>query len=195
MSADKKSLKGTKTERNLLTSFAGESQARNRYTYFASHARKQGCMQISAIFAETADQEKEHAKRMFKFLQGGTAEICAAFPAGIIGSVAENLAAAAAGEHEEHTQLYPGFAQVAQEEGFNDVAAMYRAIAVAEQRHEQRYLKLKANMDADNVFKSDQQQRWVCRNCGYVHTGTAAPGACAACLHPQAYFELEAKNY
>ena len=195
MSAAKKSLKGTQTERNLITSFAGESQARNRYTYFASHARKAGFVQISAIFAETADQEKEHAKRLFKFLEGGDAEIAACFPAGVIGSVSENLAAAAAGEHEEHTELYPGFAQVADQEGFPEVAALYRAVSVAEQRHEQRYLKLKANVDADQVFKRGTEQRWICRNCGYVHTGTSAPAICAACHHPQAHFELEAQNY
>ncbi|MBN1436744.1 MAG: rubrerythrin family protein [Sedimentisphaerales bacterium] len=196
MSADqKKSLKGTKTEKNLMTSFAGESQARNRYTYFSSAARKEGLMQISAIFEETANQEKEHAKRMFKFLEGGNVEICAAFPAGVIGTTSENLAEAAAGEHEEQAELYPAFAKVADEEGFPDVAAMYRAIVKAEQHHEQRYLKLKQNLDNGKVFKADKAVRWTCRNCGYIHEGASAPESCPACLHPQAYFELQNVNY
>ena len=195
MSADKKSLKGTQTEKNLMTSFAGESQARNRYTYFSGAARKEGLMQIAAIFEETANQEKEHAKRMFKFLEGGNVEICAAFPAGVIGPTSENLAEAAAGEHEEQAHLYPGFAKVAEEEGFCDVAAAYRAIVKAEQHHEQRYLKLKKNLDSGKVFKADQTVRWACLNCGYIHEGRSAPDSCPACLHPQAYFELEAVNY
>ncbi|MBN1766167.1 MAG: rubrerythrin family protein [Sedimentisphaerales bacterium] len=194
MAAQKK-IKGTQTEKNLLTSFAGESQARNRYTYFASQARKEGFVQISAIFSETADQEKEHAKRMFKFLQGGEVEIAACFPAGIIGTTAENLEAAAAGEHHEHTKMYPDFAKVAEKEGFKDVANMYRAVSVSEKRHEKRYLKLLANIKNNEVFKRPRKVTWVCRNCGYVHVGQTAPMLCPACLHPQAHYEIDSKNY
>ncbi len=195
MAAKVKSLKGTQTEKNILTAFAGESQARNRYTYFASKAKKEGYVQISAIFAETAGQEKEHAKRLFKALQGGEVEISAAFPAGVIGTTPANLKEAAAGEKYEHTKMYPGFAKVAEKEGFRDIAAMFRAIAVAEKRHDLRYRKLAANISKKQVFKRAKKARWVCRNCGYVHEGTTAPKLCAACLHPQAHFEVEAKNF
>jgi rubrerythrin len=188
-------LKGTQTEKNLLTAFAGESQARNRYTYFASQARKEGYMQISAIFEETANQEKEHAKREFKFLQGGEAEIAAAFPAGVIGSTVENLKAAAAGENYETTEMYPGFAKVADQEGFGEIAEVFRSIAVAEARHRDRYIALEKNIAEGKVFKRKKPVRWVCRNCGYVHEGTEAPDVCPSCAHPQAHFELEATNY
>jgi len=188
-------LKGSQTEKNLLTAFAGESQARNRYTYFASQARKEGYMQISAIFEETANQEKEHAKREFKFLEGGEVEIAAAFPAGVIGSTSENLKAAAAGENYETTEMYPGFAKVADEEGFEEIAQVFRDIAVAEARHRDRYLALEKNIAEGKVFKREKPVRWVCRNCGYVHEGTEAPDVCPACAHPQAHFELEASNY
>ena len=188
-------LKGTQTEKNLLTAFAGESQARNRYTYFASAARKEGYRQISEIFEETANQEKEHAKRLFKFLEGGEVEIAAAFPAGVIGTAAENLRAGAGGEHYEWTEMYPGFAQTAREEGFDDIAKAFEAIAVAEKQHERRYLGLAANIEAGTVFQKDQPATWRCLNCGYVHEGTEAPGVCPACAHPQAYFELLAENW
>jgi len=188
-------LKGSKTEKNLLTGFAGESQARNRYTYFASKARDEGYVQMSAIFEETANQEKEHAKRLFKFLEGGEVEICAAFPAGVIGTTAENLKEAAAGENYETTEMYPGFAKVADEEGFKEIAGVFRSIAVAEARHRDRYLALGENIARGRVFKREKKVRWVCRNCGYVHEGPEAPKVCAACAHPQAHFELEAANY
>ncbi|MHC4943339.1 MAG: rubrerythrin [Planctomycetota bacterium] len=188
-------LKGSQTEKNLLKSFAGESQARNRYTYFASAAKKEGLVQISHIFEETADQEKEHAKRMFKFLEGGDVEITAAYPAGKIGTTAENLKAAAAGEHEEHTDLYPGFANVAREEGFEAVAKMYEAISVAEKQHENRYLGLLRNVEAGTVFKKDNSVVWRCRNCGYLHEGPEAPESCPACVHPKAHFELLGENW
>jgi rubrerythrin len=188
-------LKGTQTEKNLLTTFAGESQARNRYTYFSSAARNEGFMQISAIFEETANQEKEHAKRLFKFLEGGDVEIVAAFPAGVIGSTVENLKAAAAGEHHETTEMYPDFAKVAEKEGFPVIAKVFRSIAVAEKRHEERYLKFAKNIEEGKVFKKDEAVRWVCRNCGYVHEGPEAPDNCPACAHPKAYFELDAANY
>jgi rubrerythrin len=175
------SIKGTKTEKNLLTSFAGESQARNRYTYFASAARKEGYVQVSNIFEDTANNEKEHAKRMFKFLEGGAVEIQAAYPAGRIGSTAENLEAAAAGENEEHTKLYPGFAQVAREEGFDKVAEMYEAVSVAEKQHEKRYLGLLKNIKGSQVFKKDNSVTWRCSNCGYVHEGAVAPEVCPEC--------------
>jgi len=188
-------LKGTQTEKNLVAAFAGESQARNRYTYFASQARKEGYMQISAIFEETANQEKEHAKREFKFLQGGEVEITASFPAGVIGNTIENLKAAAAGEHYETTEMYPQFADVAEKEGFDEIAEVFRNIAVAEKRHEDRYVALAKNIADGIVFNRRKPVRWVCRNCGYVHEGTEAPGECPACAHPQAHFELEASNY
>jgi rubrerythrin len=189
------SLKGTKTEKNLLTAFAGESQARNRYTYFASQARKEGFVQMSNIFEETANQEKEHAKRFFKFLEGGEVEVAAAFPAGVIGSTLENLKAAAAGERYEHTEMYPGFAAVAREEGFEEVAAAFTAISVAEKQHEKRYNDLAANIEADRVFKREQKVSWRCQNCGYLHEGTEAPEKCPACVHPRAHFELLGENW
>jgi rubrerythrin len=188
-------LKGSQTEKNLLAGFAGESQARNRYTYFASQARKEGYMQIAAIFEETANQEREHAKREFKFLQGGEVEVTAGFPAGVIGNTLENLKAAAGGEHYETTEMYPSFAKVAEQEGFDDIARVFRNIAVAERRHEDRYAALAKNITNGVVFKREKPTRWVCRNCGYVHEGTEPPKVCPACAHPQAYFELEATNY
>ena len=188
-------LKGSQTEKNLLAAFAGESQARNRYSYFASQAKKEGYEQIAAIFEETANQEKEHAKREFKFLKGGEVEITAAFPAGVIGNTMENLKAAAAGEHYETTQMYPEFADVAEKEGFSEIANVFRNIAVAEKRHEDRYLALAKNIDDGTVFKRDKPVRWACRNCGYIHEGPEAPGVCPACAHPQAHFELEATNF
>jgi len=188
-------LRGTQTERNLLTAFAGESQARNRYSYFASQARKEGYEQIAAIFEETANQEKEHAKREFEFLQGGEVEIAAAFPAGVIGNTLENLKAAAAGEHYENTQMYPDFAKIADREGFVEIATVFRNIAIAEKRHEQRYLALAKNITEGLVFKRQKAVRWVCRNCGYVHEGLEAPKTCPSCTHPQAHFEMEAANY
>jgi rubrerythrin len=188
-------LKDTRTEKNLLTAFAGESQARNRYTYFAGQAKKDGLIQISDIFLETADQEKEHAKRFFKFLEGGELEITCAFPAGVIGVTLANLKAAAAGEHYEHITMYPGFAKIAEDEGFKDVAAAFRAISVAEKQHEKRYLDLAANIEAGRVFKRDAKATWRCRNCGYLHVGASAPELCPACLHPQAHFELLGENW
>ena len=190
-----KSIKGTKTEKNLLTSFAGESQARMRYTYFASVAKKEGYEQIAAIFQETADQEKEHAKRMFKWLEGGMVEITASYPAGVIATTAENLKAAAAGENEEWTADYPHFADVADAEGFPAIAIMYRNIAVAEKGHEERYLALLKNLEDGTVFKKAEAVTWQCRNCGFVYTGTDAPELCPACLHPQAHFEVKKNNY
>lgn len=188
-------LRGSKTERNLLTAFAGESQARNRYTYFASQAKKAGFVQIADIFTETADQEKEHAKRFFKQLEGGEVEIQAAFPAGVIGTTAENLKASAGGEHYEWEEMYPGFAKIAEQEGFDEIAGIFRSIAVAERQHEKRYLGLLANVEAGTVFKKDKPVVWRCRNCGYLHEGTEAPEICPACAHPQAHFELLAENW
>jgi rubrerythrin len=188
-------LKGTETEKNLLKAFAGESQARNRYSFFAKAAKKEGYVQISEIFAVTAEQERAHAKRLFKFLEGGELEITAAFPAGIIGTTVENLKASAEGEHFENTTMYPEFAEVAQKEGFNQIAAVFKAIAVAETQHEKNYLALAANIEAGKVFKRDEEKTWVCKKCGYVHKGTEAPGACPACAHPQAYFELLSENW
>lgn len=190
-----KSLKGTRTEKNLLTAFAGESQARNRYSFFASQAKKDGYEQISAIFEETANQEKEHAKRLFKFLEGGEVEITGSFPAGVIGTTLENLKAAAAGENYEHTKMYPDFARIAREEGFGEIAAVFEAIAVAERQHEKRYLDLAVNIEAGRVFKRDKKVVWRCRNCGYLHEGEEAPEKCPACAHPRAYFELLGENY
>ena len=183
-----KTLKGSKTEKNLITSFAGESQARNRYTYFASKAREEGLIQISMIFEETANQEREHAKRFFKQLEGGEAEVMAAFPAGVIGTTAENLKAAAAGENMEWTKLYPGFAKVAREEGYDAAAAVWEAICVAEKQHEKRYNDLAANLKAGKVFKKDKKVVWRCLNCGYLYESAEAPKACPACAHPQAYY-------
>jgi rubrerythrin len=188
-------LKGSETEKNLLTAFSGESQARNRYTYFASQAKKEGFVQMQSIFEETANQEKEHAKRLFKFLEGGEVEIAAAFPAGVIGPTLENLKAAAAGENYEYSEMYPGFAKIAREEGFDTIAAVFEAIAVAEKQHEKRYLDLAANIEAGRVFKRDGEVVWRCRNCGYLHKGNAAPETCPACAHPQAHFELLGENY
>lgn len=188
-------LKGTKTEQNLLKAFAGESQARNRYSYFASAAKKEGYEQIAAIFQETADNEKEHAKRFFKFLEGGGVEITAMYPAGIIGTTLENLKAAAAGENEEHTILYPGFAKIADEEGFQEVAAAFRMISLVEFEHEIRYNKLAANITNGQVFKKTTKTRWKCRNCGYVHEGEDSPMKCPACLHDQKHFEVKESNY
>jgi rubrerythrin len=189
------SLKGTQTETNLLTAFAGESQARNRYTYSAGQAKKDGYVQIATIFEETANQEKEHAKRFFKFLEGGEVEIAGAFPAGVIGTTLENLKAAAAGEHYEHTEMYPGFAKTAREEGFETIAAVFEAIAVAEKQHEKRYVDLAANIEAGRVFKRDEEVVWRCRNCGYLHKGSEALEVCPACVHPQAHFELLGENW
>jgi len=189
------SLKGTKTEHNLLASFAGESQARNRYSYFSSQAKKEGFEQISWIFADTADNEKEHAKRFFKFLEGGMVEITSAYPAGVIGTTAENLAEAADGENLEWSTLYPEFAKVADEEGFPEIARVWREIAKAEVGHETRYRKLLANLKEGKVFKKDVPVKWRCRNCGYISEGTAAPDRCPACDHELAYQELLAENY
>ncbi len=186
---------GSQTEKNLLTAFAGESQARNRYTYWASKAKKEGYVQIAHIFEETANQEKEHAKRFFKFLQGGEVEVTAAFPAGVIGSTLENLKAAAAGEHFEQSEMYPNMAKVAREEGFEDIAKVFEAVAVAEKFHEKRYTDLAANIEAGRVFKRDESTVWRCRNCGYLHDGDEAPDTCPACAHPQAHFELKGENW
>lgn len=191
----KKSIKGTRTEKNLGVSFAGESQARMRYTYFASTAKKEGYEQIASIFTETAEQEKEHAKRMFKWLEGGKVEITASYPSGVIGTTLENLKAAAEGENEEWTTDYPKFAEIADEEGFPAIAKMYREIAVAEMGHEERYLALAENIENGTVFKKDEPVVWQCRNCGYIYEGTEAPQSCPACLHPQAYFEVKKSNY
>ncbi len=188
-------LKGTKTEKNILTAFAGESQARNRYTYFASQAKKEGYVQISAIFEETANHEKEHAKRLFKLLQGGEVEIQAAFPAGVIGTTAENLAAAAGGENFEWTDMYPEFAKVAREEGFEEIAKIFEAIAVSEKQHERRFQALLENLKNGKVFKKDAPVKWLCRNCGYVHEGKEAPQTCPSCDHPQAHFEVLGENW
>jgi len=188
-------IKGTKTELNLLKSFAGESQARNRYTFFASVAKKEGFEQISALFTETADNEKEHAKVFFCYLEGGDAEITASYPAGRIGTTSENLLAAAEGEKMEWSMLYPDFAAVAEAEGFADIATSYREIAEVEEKHEARYRKLLSNVEAHRVFTRDAPIRWKCRNCGYVHEGTSAPLECPACKHPQAYYEVFVEPY
>lgn len=189
------SLKGSKTEQNLLTAFAGESQARNRYDYFASKAKKEGYVQISNIFQETARNEKEHAKRLFKFLEGGEVKVEAEFPAGVIGCTTDNLKAAAEGENHEHSEMYPEFARTAKEEGFNDISEVFRMIAVAEKQHEKRYLALLENIDKDRVFKREQSLKWKCDNCGYIHEGSEAPKICPACAHPRAYFEILGENY
>ncbi|MCU0858099.1 MAG: rubrerythrin family protein [Pontiellaceae bacterium] len=188
-------LKGTKTEQNLLKAFAGESQARNRYEFAASAAKKEGLEQIAAIFEETAGQEKQHAKRFFNFLEGGAVEITAAYPAGITRSTAENLKMAAAGENEEWTELYPAFAKVASEEGFPEAAAAFSQISKVEYEHEKRYLKLLENLEKGMVFEKEGEVYWMCRNCGYIHKGKKAPVKCPACLHPQAYFEVKKENY
>lgn len=188
-------LKGSQTEKNLIAAFAGESQARNRYTYAASQAKKEGFVQISDIFIETANQEKEHAKRLFKFFEGGEAMVTAAYPAGVIGATVDNLKEAAAGERYEHTEMYPGFAQVARDEGFEAIAMVMEAIAVAEKQHEKRYVELAGNIEADRVFSRPEPVVWRCRNCGYLQEGTAAPEMCPACAHPQAHFELLGENW
>ncbi len=190
-----KSIKGTETEKNLLKSFAGESQARNRYTYFASVAKKEGLVQISAMFEKTADQEKEHAKRFFKQLEGGGVEITAMFPAGVIGTTAENLKAAADGEKEEWTELYPAFAAKAREEGFEAAAVIWEKISIAEKQHEKQYRDLLANLEAGKVFKKDGVVIWQCRNCGFIHEAAEAPNMCPACAHPQAHFEVLGENW
>jgi len=188
-------LKGTKTEKNLLAAFAGESQARNRYTYFASQAKKEGYEQITALFLETADNEKEHAKKFFKFLEGGDVEITAMYPAGVIGTTKDNLKAAADGENHEHTKLYPEFAAIAKEEGFPEVATAFRSIAVVEKQHEARYRKLMKNIEEGTVFKKEKVVRWKCRNCGYIHEGKTPPAKCPACDHPESYFEVAEEYY
>lgn len=190
-----KSLKGTQTEKNLLIAFSGESQARNRYTYFASTAKKDGYVQISDIFTETANQEKEHAKRLFKFLEGGELEVAYTYPAGIISDTTTNLISSAAGERHEHTEMYPHFAQTAQNEGFGEIAAVMRAIAVAEEFHERRFLDFARNIKEGRVFTREKASSWRCRNCGYIHQGTSAPHECPACAHPQAHFELLGINW
>lgn len=188
-------IRGTQTEKNLLIAFAGESQARNRYTYFASKAKNEGYVQMADIFEETANQEREHAKRLFKFLEGGDVDITASFPAGVIGSTADNLRASAAGEHHEQAEMYPEFAATARAEGFSQIADVFMAIAVAERQHEKRYLALLANLENNRVFQRDEQVIWRCRNCGYLHAGTGAPDACPACNHAKAHFELLGENY
>ncbi len=189
------SIKGTKTETNIMAAFAGESQARNRYTYFASKAKKEGYEQIASVFEETANQEKEHAKRLFKLFEGGEVEITGAFPAGVVGTTLENLKASAAGENHEYTSMYPEFAVIAREEGFTGIAAVFEAIAVAEKQHEKRYLDFAKNIEDGKVFERDTEVVWRCRNCGYLHKGKTAPGACPACAHPQAHFELLGENW
>lgn len=189
------SLRGTQTEKNVLAAFAGESQARNRYTFFASVAKKAGFEQIAAIFLDTADNEKEHAERFFSFLEGGEAVITAGYPAGIVGDTAANLEAAAAGERLEWTMLYQDFKKVAEEEGFPKVAVAFQEIAEVEEEHEARYLKLLENVRNGKVFQRDEVVKWRCRNCGYAHKGKSAPKVCPACLHTQAYYEIMAENY
>lgn len=188
-------IKGSQTEQNLLKAFAGESQARNRYTFFAKIAAQEGYEQIAAYFLETAENEREHAKQFFKYLEGGMVEITAAYPAGVLGSTPENLAAAAAGENEEWTKLYPAFAEVAEQEGFKDVASTFRQVAKVEEKHETRFLKLKENIDKGRVFEREQPVRWICRKCGYIHEGKTAPKVCPACKHPQAYYQLFVEDY
>ncbi len=189
------SIKGTQTERNILTAFAGESQARNRYTYFASKARKDGYRQIAEIFEETANQEREHAKRLFKLLEGGEAEVTASFPAGVIADTITNLDEAAGGENYEWTEMYPGFAAVARKEGFEEIAVIFEAIAIAEKQHEKRYRALKHNIEAGQVFARDEEVTWRCLNCGYLHEGKEAPDKCPACDHPKDHFELLCENW
>jgi rubrerythrin len=191
---EKKSLVGTQTEKNLMAAFAGESQARNRYTYYASIAKKEGYEQISAIFTETADNEKEHAKKFFKYLEGTPVEISGSFPT-VIGKTSDNLRAAAEGEHEEWDILYPQFSKVAEEEGFKDIADTFKFVAEAEKKHDERYRKLLANVENNKVFCRTLPTNWKCRNCGFVHFGTSAPDLCPACKHPQKYFEVHAENY
>lgn len=188
-------LRGSRTETNILTAFAGESQARNRYTYFAAKAKAEGYVQVSAVFEETANQEKEHAKRLFKLLEGGEVSVTASFPAGVIGTTVQNLKESAGGENHEQTSMYPEFAAIAREEGFSDIACIFDAIAVAERFHEKRFLALAANIESGTVFKKDKAVTWRCRNCGYIHQGAAAPNKCPACDHPQAHFELAEENW
>jgi rubrerythrin len=190
-----KSVKGTQTEKNLMAAFAGESQARNRYSYYASKAREEGFVQIALIFEETSNQEKEHAKRLFKFMEGGQVTITGAFPFGIIDTTKENLLHGAEGENYEWRTMYPDFAKKAREEGLDAIATVFESIAVAEKQHAKRYEKLRANIEKDRVFKADKPVVWRCQNCGYIHEGTEAPKACPACAHPQAYFELLGENY
>lgn len=190
-----KSIKGSKTETNLMAAFAGESQARNKYTYFASKAKEEGYIQISLVFEESANQEKEHAKRLFKLMEGGTATITGTFPAGIIGTTRQNLDEAAGGENYEWKEMYPGFAKVAREEGYDAIAMIFESIAVAEKQHAKRYEALAANIDAGTVFKKDAPVVWRCINCGYLYEGESAPKACPACAHPQAYFEVLGENW
>lgn len=189
------SIKGTQTEKNLLKSFAGESQARNRYTYFAKVAKKEGFEQIAGVFEETSEQELQHAKRFFSFLEGGEVEITASYPAGKVGTTAENLKAAAMGENEEYTKLYPHFAEVAKEEGFTEIATAFKMISKVEARHEERFLILLRNIEEGKVFKKDFKSKWKCRKCGYIHEGEKALENCPACLHPKAYFEIMDNNY
>lgn len=188
-------LKGTRTEKNILTAFAGESQARNRYSYYASKAKKEGYVQMAAIFEETANHEKEHAKALFKLLQGGEVEIAAAFPAGLIGNTAENLAASADGENHEWTDMYPAFAGVAREEGFEEIARIFEAIAASEKQHEKRFRALLSNIEKGSVFKKNTPVKWFCRNCGYVHEGDEAPDVCPSCDHPRDHFEILGENW
>lgn len=188
-------LKGSKTEKNLLAAFAGESQARSRYTYYAKKAKEEGYEQIAAFFLETAENELQHAKQFFKFLKGGMVEITASYPAGIIGTTAENLKAAAEGEHEEWSKLYADAAQIAREEGFNDIATQFELVAKVEVEHEARYLKLLRNLENGKIFKKDEETVWICRKCGHVHRGKEAPKSCPTCKHPQSYFEVKAENY
>ncbi len=190
-----KSVKGTKTEHNLLAAFAGESQARNRYTFYASVAKKEGYEQIAALFLETADNEKEHAKRFFSFLEGGDVQITATYPAGTVATTLENLKAAAMGENEEHTKLYPEAARIAEEEGFKEIAALFRNVAKVEVHHEERYLALMKNIADNTVFKKSAKTKWKCRNCGYIHDGDHAPEKCPTCLHPQSYFEVLCEQF
>lgn len=189
------SVRGTQTEKNILTAFCGESQARNRYTYFSAQAKKEGFVQISTIFEETANQEREHAKRLYKMLKGGEVEITASFPAGVIGTTAENLKQSAGGENYEHTTMYPEFAATARDEGFPEIAEVFMSIAVAEKYHEKRYLELLDNIKLNRVFSREQPMTWRCRNCGYQHEGTTAPDSCPACAHSQAHFEITPSNY
>ncbi len=188
-------LKGTQTEKNILTAFAGESQARNRYTYYSSVAKNEGFVQISAVFEETANQEKEHAKRLFKLLPGGDVKVTADFPAGVIGTTVENLKDAAGGEKHEWSDMYPSFAKTAREEGFEDIAKIFESIAVAEKQHEKRYSKFVANIAEGTVFKKAGTVSWICRNCGYRHEGSEAPEVCPACAHKRAHFELLGENW
>ena len=190
-----KSLKGSRTERNIMHAFAGESEARNRYTYWAATAKKEGYVQIANIFEETANQEKEHAKRLFKFVEGGMVEITASFPAGVLGDTYSNLIAAAEGEHEEANDMYPSFAKIAREEGYEEVAKTMEAIAIAEDWHEKRYLALAANIKEGRVFVRQEPVYWRCLNCGYIHHGASAPETCPACIHPKAHFELRGQNW